>query len=77
MTSDASNAGPSENAALPQPVVDDVCERTCELLSRSEVFTEDQLDAVRQLLRLNRDRLKASDILEALSPATEEPREDS
>lgn len=77
MTSPSSNAKPPANPAPPQPIVDEVCERTCGLLRQSDVFTKDCADAVCQLLDADRDKMKPTQVLEALSGRAEEAHEDS
>jgi hypothetical protein len=77
MTSPSSDAQPSVNATASQPIVDEVCERTCDLLRQSDVFTQECGDAVCQLLSADRDKMKPAQVLEALSDPTKEAHEDS
>jgi hypothetical protein len=63
-------------SAVPQPIVDEVCERTCDLLRQSDVFTEECADAVCRLINADRDKMKPAQVIEALSGPTKEAHED-
>jgi hypothetical protein len=61
----------------PQPLVDEVCEKTRASLRESDIFTSDCVDRVYRLLHANREKLKSSEVLDALSEPTEPDHEDS
>ena len=69
-------ANETSDMPAPRPVVDDVCARTRALLGRSDLYTDELVDAVCSLLD-EREKLNTAQILDALSPSGEEPREDS
>jgi hypothetical protein len=54
-----------------QPIVDEVCEKTRALLLDSDVFADDCVVRITELLSDNRDKLKSSDVLSALSDPSE------
>jgi hypothetical protein len=72
VSSELMDSSLAARSATSQPIVDDVCDRTCCALCSSDLFSEELISAIRGLLDTERDRLKPAQILETLAESVGE-----
>ena len=69
MTQSSSDAISSNNVT-PQPILDEVCAKTCDMVTESDAFTKESADSICRTFNSLRENIKTSDVLTALAGAT-------